>query len=423
MKKIIIVATLCSSLTLNIYAQEVENHIESDTYKNIRESNSHYISVNKEEEINRVYKGSPEMDALRKIITDSSINNCASKVVSAIQNELNLKSEDEIKLAILSLRLDESIDDVVANILIKSSEHKMNLNPITKDDLSSEEESMALDIYKAQVSELKNKKLCIEDSYRALVSKLTSSSYKFTKNLKHINKLALNHNIINNNDFKIIERMRKDKVHSWPITLSDYKSNLDSIAKAFPNRKKESSKLVTAAGRFRSKTPLRQGLYEKFNTTQIILLANVVKTLKQRLDSNDVSIHINYVDQKSEIINLSPMEKFRFILKLLRKELSAINNGSILNGQQATYFDIITAAYEVGYISASEIDQLAGLEDIWNPKKTTKEKIMVWGKLFGGIASILLPPPFGFISVMAIMLIDQQVSEAPIDSDSDYNLM
>jgi hypothetical protein len=136
-----------------------------------------------------------------------------------------------------------------------------------------------------------------------------------------------------------------------------------------------------------------------------------------------VTIHINYVNQDSEIINLSPMEKFRFILKLLRKELATINNSSMLNGQRASYSDIITAAYEVGYISSQEIEAFASLEDIWNPKKTTKEKVMTWIKLFGGVSAVLLPPPFGFLSVLVIMLIDQQVSEAPVDPDSDFNLM
>ena len=70
----------------------------------------------------------------------------------------------------------------------------------------------------------------------------------------------------------------------------------------------------------------------------------------------------------------------------------------------------------------SEIEQLASLQEIWNPSKTTKEKVMYWVKTFGGVASVLLPPPFGFVSVMAIMLIDQSIKDAPVDRDPDFNL-
>lgn len=408
----------------NLIAAEVAPLLASDSpYRNLREGNSHLITSHKEDDVVRLYKDTHAIESLRKIINDKTINRCATKVVSEIQKELSLSSEDETELAILGLRLDDSIDDIAAGILIKAADSNFLSHPIAKNDLTTEEETKALDIYKTKITDLQNKTLCSEDTYRTLVGKLNEASYKFIKNLKHLNKLALDKKIIKENDFKTLERMRAKKVHEWPITLSSYRNALDTVAKNFPTRKKESAKLVTDAGRFKNKTSLRQGLYEKFNATQIILLANVVKSLKKRLEAKDITIHINYVDQESEIINLSPMEKFRFILKLLRKELALINNSTMINGRQATFLDIITAAYEVGYISADEIDQFAALEEIWNPKKTTKEKVMVWVKLFGGVASVLLPPPFGFLSVMAIMLIDQQVSEAPVNPDSDFNLM
>lgn len=424
MKNILIITSLCLSLSLNLFAQElIDLNAVDNPYKNLREGSSHLISNNKRDEINNLYRGSPDLAVLKKIIADKNINRCATKVVASMQNELGLNSEKDIELAVLALRLDESLDDVSAGILIKAADTNFIANPIAKNELTLEEEAKALAVYKTKVVDLQNKKLCKEDVYRELVGKLNTASLKFTKHLKHLNKLALNKNIIKETEYRSIETMRATKVHEWPITLSSYRSSLDTIAKNFPLRTKEASKLVTDAGRFRSKTSLRQGLYEKFNGTQIMILANVVKSLKKRLDSKDIKIHINYVDQDSEIINLSPMEKFRFILKLLRKELATLNNGTILGGQRANYIDIITAAYEVGYISSTEIEQFAALEDIWNPKKSTKEKVMVWVKVFGGIASVLLPPPFGFLSVMAIMLIDQQVQDAPVDPDSDFNLL
>ena len=424
MKTTLLIVILCSSLTLNLFAQEVIHLSASDSsYKNLREANSNFISSRKEQEITQLYKGSSSLESLREIISDKSINRCATKIVAAIKDKLGVYSSNETNMAILGLRLDESIDDVTTSILIKAQEIHPSSNTMAKNDLTSEEVKIALGIYKSESQMINDKSLCPEDSYRTLYAKLSEGSYKFSKEIKRINKLALKNGIIKNAKYKDLEAMRVSKVHEWPMTLTNYRANLDAINNAFPNRKKEASKFVTHAGKFRTKVGLRQSLYERFSSTQIILLANVVQSLKKRLESRDITIHINYVEENSEIINLSPMEKFRFILKLLRKELATINNSSMLKGQRANYSDIITAAYEVGYINAEEIEIFASLEDIWNPEKTTKEKIMTWVKLFGGVSSVLLPPPFGFLSVLVIMLIDQQLADAPVDPDSDFNLI
>jgi hypothetical protein len=422
--KTITFITLISTLTFNLVAQELpQSELTVSPYRNMREGNSHLINSRNETEISRLYKDTKSIEVLRKIISDKSINRCATKVVSAIKDKLDFSRASDVETAILGLRRDNSIDDITANILIDATNLNILLpNPIAKNDLTNDEEDKALEIFHKKVKDIKNKTLCIEDVYRDLVATLASDSPKYVKNLKHINKLALDNDAINDNDFKSLERLRSKKVYEWPMTLSEYGQTLESINRSFPMRTRESAELITDV-KFRAKKSLRQSLYVKYNSTQIILLANIVRDLKKRLESRDITININYVDQESEVINLSPMEKFRFILKLLRKELATINNSTLLGGKAANYMDIITASYEVGYISADEITAMASLQEIWNPTKTTKEKVMYWTKTFGGIASVLLPPPFGFVAVMAIMMIDQQVAAAPIDHDSDFNLM
>lgn len=393
-------------------------------YYNFREAKSQLIDHQLEEELSAKFEGSPDLRILKSIIANPAVNRCASKLIRVFKNELGLKDQREVEEAILVLRLKDSLDDMAAGILINFSKTDSLLShPIAHNDLTPEQEKKALDIFQKESAELKSNEACREDSYRSLVSKLLSESLKYKKNLKRINKLALENGLITPAIFKEIEKFRSHKVHEWPKTLSTYANNLDNLAKRFPERKKEEASIVTNGGKIRFKASLRQSLHERFNSTQIVLLSNVVRDLKKRFEAKDINIHINYVEQESEIISLSPMEKFRFILKLLRKELALLNNGTLLGGQRATYMDVITASYEVGYISAAEIEQLASLEEIWNPKKTTKEKVMFWVKTFGGVASVLLPPPFGFVSVMAIMLIDQQISEAPVDPDADYNLL
>lgn len=422
MKKTITLIALIFSFNIN--CQELFEATLGSPYQNLREGKSDLIDSKKEEEISKLYyKEGKSIEVLRSIISDKTINRCATKIVSSIRQNLNLRDKDEVELALLGLRLDDSLDDISTKILIEAANLSIFIpNPIARNNLTNAEEERALLIYKTRSLDIKNKSLCIEDVYRGVVGKLGADSPRFLKNLKHLNKIALDNNIINANDFKTLEKLRARKVHEWPITLSEYSARLGSISKAFPLRIKETASIVTDV-KFRAKKSLRQSLYERYEANQIMLLANVVKSLKTRLDSNQITIHIDYVDQASEIINLSPMEKFRFILKLLRKELSQINNSTLLGGRPAGFMDIIVASYEVGYISSNEIKSLASLQEIWNPSKSVKEKVMYWTKTFGGIAAVLLPPPFGFVSVMAIMVIDQAIAKAPVDRDSDFNLM
>lgn len=413
-----------------LHAQDIPGNEDLNTsqgniFENFREGKSSLITDENRDEIAKLYVGTKSLNILKNIVSDKNINRCATKIVSAIKNNLNLKNDGDVRLAILGLRFADSLDDISAAILIKASGLSSPLRqPFTRSKLSDVEEENALLIFKSQIKDLKNSSLCIEDSYSALAIRLASASPKYIKNLKYLNKLALDHNIINENNYRTLETMRSGKVHEWPLTLLSYGQSLDYFSKKFPNRTKQSSETITdkTAGKFRHKISLRQALYNKYNSTQIILLANMAKQLKQRLEAKNIAIVINYSDDQTEVIDLNPMEKFRFILKVLRKELATLNNSSLLNGNPANYLDIITASYEVGYIGANEIEQLASLEDIWNPKKTPREKFIKWTERFGGMASVLLPPPFGFVSLMSIMLFEQYSSTAPINNDTDINI-
>ncbi len=408
-----IVLFLCFSTVL--FADEIN-------YENQRESSSRFINTENESEIKRLYDQTSNFEILKEISKDKSINFCASKFIQSIKNKLYLLDPKEIETAILGLRINDSLDDISTNILLKTNAMTTALpSIIVKNDLNDEEEKRSLEIFRSNLKSLKDDSQCIEDSYRALVKSLIKEMPKFYKNLKHINNIAYKNNLINKKQFKILEVLRANKVYEWPLTLSEYGNTLMSLAKAFPSRSKDSSVLVSKVS-IKQKKSLRQNLFERYNSTQIMIMAKIIADLKRRLDSNDVSIIIDYQDHDSEIIALSPMEKFRFMLKLLRRELAQLNNGSLMNGQNANYLDLIAASYEVGKIQSSEIEQLASLQEIWDPSRSPKEKVMFWVRTFGNPASVLLPPPFGFVSMLALMLIDQQISEAPVNHDLDFIL-
>lgn len=409
---------------IRLFADEIDTSVQTNQspYFNIREGASRLINITNEEEVSKRYKDTKEMGVLRKIILDKSVNRCATKIVGQIKTQLKIETADDVELAILGLRLDNSIDDVSADILLKANKVDVySPIPISNNRLTAEEEKDALTIFKTKKIDVNNEEFCIEDTYKDLVDKLYSKNTKFLKNLKHINKIAYSSGLISGAKFKTLEKLRYSKVYEWPLTLSEYSDQLDRVSKKFPARKIESADLVTKIISHQ-KISQRQSLYEKYDSTQIILLANIIRDMKLRLDSKEITININYGDRPTEVISLTSMERFRFVLKLLRKELSTINNSSLLNGRFASFMDLITAGYEVGYISSNEILQLSSLHEIWDPIKTKREKVLFWVQNFGGIASVILPPPYGFISMFAIMVIDQESSNLSVDRDPDYNI-
>lgn len=400
----------------------VSQNLWASPYVNIREGDSRFIAESLKPQLQEILDEGSTKNTIEEILEDSRINTCASRLVTTLKDKLNLNSDEALENIIKAMRFSNQIDDIVVDLLIKSiSLSNYQSSPISTSTLNDEEENVALNIVKQHLGEINSESGCIEDSYRNLVFDLNSQNSKFSKHLKQVFKAAYKNDIITKSIYKTLDNLKQNKVQLWPITLSEYRKSLNMVAKKYPNRKSEESNFVTVSIK-KDSISLREQLYSKYNYQQIILLSNLITNLKKRLDASDISIDIQYENQSKEIISLTPMEKFRFILKQLRRELSNMNNGTLLSGKQANYTELIVASYEVGNISSDEISKLASLQEIWNPTKTTKEKILYWVKTFGGTATILMPAPYGFISVMALMFIDQQASTNSINHDLDYLL-
>ena len=71
-----------------------------------------------------------------------------------------------------------------------------------------------------------------------------------------------------------------------------------------------------------------------------------------------------------------------------------------------TYEDVIAASYEAGYIKAIEIQDIVDLKELWEPKKTIFQKLKFWIQTATQTASILTPPPWNFLGVLALIVID-----------------
>ncbi|HLT23336.1 MAG TPA: hypothetical protein VKZ84_07830, partial [Bacteriovoracaceae bacterium] len=72
---------------------------------------------------------------------------------------------------------------------------------------------------------------------------------------------------------------------------------------------------------------------------------------------------------------------------------------------------LIAASFEIGLIAGTELDELGGLEEIWNPRKTFWDKASFWVRSFSSVATIMIPPPYGFIPVLALVAIEATMGD------------
>ncbi len=395
------------------------------SFRNDREGTSYY-SGNKK----AVAKALREVDqtqivgAFDEVLKNSEKNKLCSfdfnKSLLRKLKEINPKFT-EYNGAIYHLRAENQIDDTVVKILtdahnIFATDPRLPKDP---ENLFLPKQDKVLELLPVIGSFEKNflKVACFDEAYRNMYSELM----KVDKTMKssHLEALlvkAYESKVINIDTYLNLEKARLNELEMSGLTLKAYYQKVANLRVQYPLRDStEQSNFVTQKVD-KMKVSRRQRLLENYTDLQIILMGNVIKKLRTRLDSQKVEILIYDREQGIETLTLEPMERFRLAIKLLRKEMSLLSLNTYFNGRSPDYMDLMTAAYEVGIIPASELDELAGLQDIWNPKKTFWEKARVWVTTFSSVATIVIPPPYGFIPALAIVVI-----EATAGKKSDPN--
>ena len=83
----------------------------------------------------------------------------------------------------------------------------------------------------------------------------------------------------------------------------------------------------------------------------------------------------------------------------------------------------MVASYEIGIIPASELEAVASLEEIWNPKKSFWDKAGIWIKTLSSVATIVIPPPYGFIPALAIVVIEATAGKKKDPNTNDPSVL
>jgi hypothetical protein len=301
------------------------------------------------------------------------------------------------------------VDDVTHRTLLQAYWVMKDVNMRASDELKLPEGEIdpTLKAFK-DFSQKRSRGRCLHENFLELMSSYRQQDKNFTvKKLRPlINQAEKNSLITARAKSELLEAI-KDGIQNWEYSLAEYFQKKDFLRTQFPNtRPEERSEFVTErAGKL--KISHRQKLYTYYSPFQIALMGDIIRKLKTRLESPRIDILI--FDNEEEVIesfSLDPMERFRFAIRILRKEMKLLATSTYFTGRQPSYTDLMAAAFETGVVTGIELDEVANLEEIWNPKKTFWDKASVWVRLFGGVLTVVVPPPFGFLPALTIVAIE-----------------
>jgi len=379
--------------------------------KNVREGDSSYLTDEKLREVSRV-QHQYGLDDLSQTL-NKSYSNSKSCSVNLIK-DLRLKYGQDVSAVLLANRYNDYLDDVSLFYLFKIEKNiTLNNRPIKKIKMSnlSTQESLYLERFLS--------KDCLDKIFLSTYQDYQQQKNNLSFSYKEAIRFAYSLDYISSDDAVILENLRKNKFHLERLTWTDYLKKQKNLRLQQPlKNEKERSSFMTqkVAG---SDFSRRIYLYENYSEVQILLMANLVKSFKERLDSMKIELTVFKDDQPNEVIALEPMERFRFSTKMLRKEMNYLYINSFFENQKPDYEDLITAAYEVGFVTAAEVDQVYSLEDVWSPKKTLMEKIAVYARFFGGVVAVAIPQPYGFVPALVIIAIEASIGEKrPVVDDT-----
>ena len=395
--------------------------------KNDREGVTSYDGMIYRHKLNRVSKklSKSEVSHIFTQVLSKQKKICAFDINRDLKSELQSKRIN-LKDFLFEVRNQNLIDDIGLSILLKA--HKVEDQSVfVGEDLSesllSEDENSKIKQLIISFEKRFLKDTCFDEGYKSFYQEIVKVKKDITSlELAIILQELYLEERISENLYGQLEKARMSELQNVSLTLSSYLKKRNSLRLQYPLRDpEEKSNFVTKKNK-RSDLSRRQKLYEQYSDLQIILMGNVIKKLRARLESPKVEILVYDQSAVSETIVLEPMERFRFAIKVLRKEMAYLSLNTYFAGRSPSYEDLMTASYELGIIPAIELDEIAGLQDIWSPRRTFWEKASVWVQTFSSIATIVIPPPYGFLPALGVVVIQATQKQKNQNTDDSGSL-
>ena len=269
--------------------------------------------------------------------------------------------------------------------------------------------------------------VCTLDAYYEMIVKLT---WKTTKErdlkVQRLNYHAYKQGVITLEIFNKLEVLRNRGILEWPITFKRYVDVVNN-AKDKLTKSPETKTEHTFSERYisrKEKLTQRGRLFKFFNSTQIMMLAQIIEKTAKRMDAKQVTLNWQYTEDpqgETEVYIFSPMEQYRAAIKMLRKDMGEVMRSEAFRNTGLDYDDLIAAAYETGYIKSEELDYVLKFEDFWNPQTPKWKTYANFAFSLAGTATFYLPPPWNIVGAIALVLTQTKIMNNGQQPDPDDN--
>ncbi len=184
-----------------------------------------------------------------------------------------------------------------------------------------------------------------------------------------------------------------------------------------------------------NKITRRKILYSKYDASQIILLAQVLKKTSQRMGVDpDTKTGVPYLIQEFQImqengqvenyverIELDSQSQYNLARRLMRKDMVTLQMMTSFRSVQVSYDDVVMAALETGYLSLDDVAYVVKYDDLWNAEVSKSEKMLGFTFMVAGYSTFFLPPPWNVAGALALSIIEGVVDSKKIDGASNDN--
>ena len=457
--------------------------------RNDKEVKSVYFDFEDMKKIRTSYADTDFNDELRDIFYSSVYQfvetsklrcelNLPSIFISNLESQKIGNGPKDIKLFAKILRANHHIDDFMYEFLVETSKDFYALKEIdakkymitdkeikkffrprdaaSKAELRNYNKIRSVNDPSSLYSNFKSwpaeKDFCAYQEYNFIKSELVDpkkpkanrlSSKKKRELLHYLNLAALFEKRIDTKTFKKLDYLNnKSFLNRRYLRLEDY---LNVVFKAKNKMKtsdvvdvidieKENSFTTEKLGRFTSITR-RKDLYEKYNETQIIMLAQVLRDASIRMGVDPdfetgvpyITQEFSFIDPNGERKNLvekyefTPLDQYNFARRRMRKDILDLEAMDIFNGQPIYYDEVITAAFETGYLTFEDIEYALRYDNLWNPTQTKFEVVSGYVFSFLGYASFFVPPPHNVTTSLVLAIAQNIVNSKIIKGEENDN--
>ncbi len=347
-----------------------------------------------------------------------------------------IASAEELPSLLAFMRVENQIDDILYKILLRSDEliedlgsARIRNNSASKRDLDEVSESglnlnEAYSEFKSWPNEVSK---CSLGRFGQLMTNIGGVRGKYFYNkMERFNRVALSQGVISDEVFRKLQVLASEKALDWDHYIKGYfevvanaKDKL-KISEDETTPREETEEYVSR----RHKLTERGRLYKTYDSTQIMMLAGVIQKAARRMDASQVTINFQFTPENpsdTEIYVLSPMERYRLAIKMIRKDMGDLMKSETFGGITIEYEDLVTAAYETGLIKSEELDYILKFEEMWNPTVPRWKKYAGLAFSLVGTASFYLPPPWNIIGAIGLVVTQTKVMNMDNKPSSDDN--